>query len=205
MSGRQYFDTDPAVDSRPTTVTLGPPDGPVELLADRGVFSITRVDAGTAALLRSVPAAPPDGDVLDLGCGYGPIAVALARRNPRTTVWALDVNRRAVDLTATNAARLGLTNVRAVTPEDVPDGMEFAEVWSNPPVRIGKPALRELLERWLVRLVPAGRALLVAHRHLGADSLAAWLEGSDQREDGQWAVRRVASKSGYRVLELRRR
>ncbi|MBO0694236.1 MAG: methyltransferase, partial [Acidimicrobiaceae bacterium] len=136
--------------------------------------------------------------LLDLGCGYGPIACTLARRAPAATVWAVDVNRRALSLTRANAAALGLANLVAAAPDQVPGDIAFAEIWSNPPIRIGKEALHELLDRWLGRLTPEGRVLLVVHRHLGGDSLAEWLAGRG------WVVRRRASKQGYRVLDARR-
>lgn len=181
------------------------PDLRVELTTDRGVFSVGGIDPGTAELLRAGatggPASgrDPAADVLDLGCGYGPIAVALATRYPASTVWAVDVNERAVALASGNAARLGLTNLRAVSaalPSAVPPEIRFAQIWSNPPIRIGKDALHSMLGRWLPRLVPDGRAWLVVHKHLGSDSLAAWLV-----EQG-FRVERVSSKRGYRILRV---
>jgi 16S rRNA (guanine1207-N2)-methyltransferase len=198
MGESHYFEATPAVASRPGTVELALPDGRVTLAVDRGVFAADRVDAGTVALLRSVPPPPASGALLDLGCGYGPIAVTLARRAPQATVWAVDVNARALELTRTNAADLGLARVRVATPEEVPGDVAFAVIWSNPPIRIGKDALHDLLARWLPRLGPDGEAWLVVHHHLGGDSLAAWLS-----KEG-WAVRRHASKKGYRILHVRR-
>ena len=198
MSEGHYFDARPAVGSRPVEVELALPEGRVTLAADRGVFASGRVDPGTVSLLRATPAPPASGDLLDLGCGYGPIAVTLARRSPGAVVWAVDVNLRALELTRANASSLGLATVRAVTPDEVPGDIRFAAIWSNPPIRIGKAALHELLERWLPRLTPDGEAWLVVHRHLGGDSLAAWLAGAG------WAVRRHASKQGYRILHVGR-
>ena len=194
-----YFTAAPSVPSRPLTVELRLRDLQVQLRSDRGVFSGTRVDPGTLALLRESPPPPQTGDVLDLGCGYGPIACALAHRAPSATVWAVDVNGRALELVSANAAALGLGNVRPSHPEEVPAGLRFAGIWSNPPVRLGKVALHELLTTWLARLAEGASAWLVVNRHLGSDSLAAWL----QQEEG-WKVRRAASKSGYRVLEVAR-
>lgn len=193
------------------------PDLRVELTADRGVFSAGGIDPGTAELLRAAspggPASGPDpeADVLDLGCGYGPIAVALATRYPKSTVWAVDVNERAVALAAGNATRLGLANLHAasaatppaaaparpdVVPPAVPAEIRFAEIWSNPPIRIGKEALHSMLGQWLPRLEAGGRAWLVVHKHLGSDSLATWLV-----EQG-FSVKRVSSKRGYRILRV---
>jgi 16S rRNA (guanine1207-N2)-methyltransferase len=190
-----YFDQDPAVASDRRTVPLVLPDLSVTLTTDRGVFGRDAVDPGTKLLLLEGPPPPAEGDLLDLGCGYGPIAVALARRAPAARVWAVDVNRRALELCATNAEAAGV-EVRAATPDEVPTDVRFAGIWSNPPVRIGKGALHALLVTWLERLAPDGRAALVVHRHLGADSLARWLA-----EQG-WPATRIGSRMGYRLLEV---
>jgi 16S rRNA (guanine1207-N2)-methyltransferase len=196
MADGQYFDAEPAVASRPGEVELVLPEGRVGLRTDRGVFSTGRVDPGTVVLLKEAPPPPPSGHLLDLGCGYGPIAVALALRAPGAVVWAVDVNQRALELVRDNAARLGLTNVRPATPDRVPDEVRLAGIWSNPPIRIGKPALHGLLLTWLGRLAPDGKAWLVVQKHLGSDSLARWLD-----EQGYRATR-LASRQAYRVLEV---
>jgi 16S rRNA (guanine1207-N2)-methyltransferase len=194
----QYFEERPTAGSRRRSVRLALPDvGTFHLATDRGVFSAERIDPGTMVLLRSVPSPPMDGHLLDLGCGYGPIAVAIAARSPRSTVWAVDVNQRALDLAIDNARAAGLTNVVVASPADVPADVRFAAMYSNPPVRIGKPSLHDLLIVWLARLEPDASSWLVVQRHLGADSLAAWLR--EQRHD----VTRRRSSRGYRVLEVR--
>ena len=192
-----YFDDSPVAPSRPGQVELKLPDFEATLAVDRGVFSSGGIDPGTVELLRARTGTPLEGDLLDLGCGYGPIAVTLAHRCPGATVWGVDVNGRALALAAANATALGLADrIRAVTPDEVPETVSFAGIWSNPPIRIGKPALHELLLRWLPRLQPGRSAWLVVQKHLGADSLAAWLEDQGQ------AVRRVGSRKGYRILEV---
>jgi 16S rRNA (guanine1207-N2)-methyltransferase len=198
MTSGQYFEPTPRVVSRPTTVTLALADMTLALMTDRGVFSAGRVDPGTRLLLLEAPPPSPSGHLLDLGCGYGPIAIALARRAPHATVWAVDRNERALALCRANAEANGAPGVRAVAPDAVPDDVTFATVWSNPPIRIGKPALHALLGRWLPRLTPGGEAVLVVQRHLGADSLAAWLTAQG------WEVARLASRQGYRLLRVRR-
>jgi 16S rRNA (guanine1207-N2)-methyltransferase len=172
------------------------PDVYLELATDAGVFSPGRLDPGTRLLLDESPAPPASGDLLDLGCGYGPIACVLAARAPGATAWAVDINQRALQLCARNAAAAGLANVRSVTPEDPSLPARFAAIWSNPPVRIGKEALHGLLSAWLGRLSPGGRAFLVAGRNLGADSLHRWLAGQG------WPVTRLAARSGYRLLQV---
>jgi 16S rRNA G1207 methylase RsmC len=192
-----YFEERPASPSARRTVRLRLPDAEIDLMTDRGVFSGTHVDLGTRLLLREAP--PPDGGpVLDLGCGYGPIAVVLARRAPSVEVWAVDVNERALALTRDNAAALGLTNVTVAKPDDVPTDLRLAAIYSNPPVRVGKEALHRLLLDWLPRLEDGARAWLVVQRNLGADSLARWLDNEG------WPAARRASRSGYRLLEVHR-
>lgn len=197
--GSHYFDEDPTAPSAPRDVTLSLPDASFALATDRGVFGYERIDAGTKLLLLKAPTPPPAGDLLDLGCGYGPIALTLARRSPGATVWAVDVNERARALCAANAARNGIANVRVCAPDEVPDDVRFAVIWSNPAIRIGKAALHAMLTHWFGRLTPDGEAVMVVHKHLGSDSLQAWLA------DQGWTTTRLASSSGYRILRSVRR
>lgn len=191
-----YFDHDPSTASEPVEVVWSLPDGQLRLMTDRGVFGYGSVDSGTKLLLISAPAPPCEGDLVDLGCGTGAIALTMARRSPDATVWAVDVNRRARELCTANAERNAITNVRVVAPEDVPDDLAFQGLWSNPPIRIGKPALHELLLNWLGRLAPGAEAHLVVQKHLGADSLQRWLSEHGHPTD------RVAIGAGFRVLRV---
>lgn len=161
------------------------------------MFGSRGVDLGTMVLLREAPAPPAAGEILDLGCGYGPIAVALALRSPGARVWAVDINERAVELARENAAAAKALNVSACLPDEVPPDVRFDAIYSNPPVRVGKAPLHELLQRWLARLNPGGAAYLVVQRNLGSDSLATWLASQG------FGVARLKSKKGYRVLEVR--
>jgi 16S rRNA (guanine1207-N2)-methyltransferase len=198
-AGEHYFSAAPGVASERRTIALHRPVLSLELVTDRGVFSGDRVDPGTKLLLAEVPVPEGlgDGDLLDLGCGYGPVALTLARRAPDRTVWAVDVNERARALTAENAATAGVRGrVRVAAPDEVPPDVRFAAIWSNPPIRIGKAALHDLLRTWLGRLAPDGRAWLVVQKHLGSDSLAAWLRTEGHR------VERRSSRMGYRILEV---
>ncbi|MEZ0070992.1 class I SAM-dependent methyltransferase [Planotetraspora sp. GP83] len=191
-----YFEERPQAASRPGQVTLVLPDLHLRLETDRGVFSPDRVDAGTRVLLETVPPPPAEGDLLDLGCGYGPIALTMASRAPGATVWAVDVNRRSVELCERNAKSAGLDKVRPVHVDDMPDDVRFRAIWSNPAIRIGKAALHEMLTRWLDRLTPDGAAHLVVQKHLGSDSLQRWLT------DQGWPTTRLASRAAYRILKV---
>ncbi len=173
-----------------------------ELNTASGIFSPERIDAGTAVLLAHTSAPPPSGNLLDLGCGWGPVALTLALESPHATVWAVDVNERAIDLVRRNAAEIDLVNVNACRPEDVPDDIAFTTIWSNPPIRVGKSELHTLLERWLPRLDSDADAWLVVQRNLGSDSLHRWLD-STLPED--ITVARAATSKGYRVLRVHRR
>ncbi|MGA0789298.1 MAG: class I SAM-dependent methyltransferase [Ilumatobacteraceae bacterium] len=191
-----YFDEDPEAPSDPRRIDVTVGSISFSLDTDAGVFSHGRLDSATALLLNAAPPPPATGDLLDLGCGAGPIALVMAHQSPDATIWAVDVNRRARDLTASNAERLGLTNVKVCTPEEVPESLRFAAIRSNPPVRIGKHEMRSLLTVWLHRLEPDGVAHLVASKHLGADSLSSWLT------DRGHAVERITSRRGFRVLSV---
>jgi 16S rRNA (guanine1207-N2)-methyltransferase len=189
---QHYFSASPQAPHRPGLVRVVLPDVFLELETDAGVFSPGRLDPGTRLLLEQAPAPPAGGDLLDLGCGYGPVACVLAARSPAATVWAVDVNERALALCQRNADRAGLGNVRCVTPGDTPAHVDA--IWSNPPIRIGKPALHAMLAGWLGRL--DGLAHLVVGKNLGADSLAAWLTAQG------WPATRLAARSGYRLLRV---
>jgi 16S rRNA (guanine1207-N2)-methyltransferase len=200
MSNSHYFDPVPSTASARRSVRAELADLNLELETDSGVFSRARLDLGTRVLLRDAPDPRTAGPVLDLGCGYGPIALtwALRLRDTGTRVWATDVNERALELTRHNAQAAGLSNVEVAAPEEIPAELRFAAVYSNPPIRVGKAALHELLERWLERLLPEGSAFLVVQRNLGADSLHKWLNESD------YPTERLHSAKGYRLLEARR-
>jgi len=192
----QYFAPRPRVASKRAVVRARLPGVELDLVTDRGVFAYAQLDRGTDLLLRTAPPPAADTVALDLGAGYGAIAVVMALRAPAAHVWAVDVNLRALELCAANAAAAGASNVTASAPEDVPEDVRFGVIYSNPPVRIGKSALHALLSLWFARLTPDGHAYLVVQRNLGSDSLAGWLQ-----EQG-YGVDRLRSRLGYRVLDV---
>jgi len=194
--GQQYFAERPSARQRPGSVHVVLPDLHLELQTDSAVFSPRRLDPGTRLLIEVAPPPPAEGDLLDLGCGYGPLALVLAARAPRAKVWAVDVNARALALTAANAERAGLANVSCVSPGGPGLPARFDLIWCNPPIRIGKDALHSLLAGWLDRLAHGAAAYLVVQRNLGSDSLQRWLAESG------WVAERAVARSGYRVLRV---
>jgi 16S rRNA (guanine1207-N2)-methyltransferase len=192
-----YFSADPSVAFKRLPVRARVWGRELELTSGSGVFAQGRLDIGTAILFRETKP-PSAGTYLDLGCGYGVIGLALAAAVPGARVWAVDVNERAVLLANENAVALGISDrFTAVTPDLVPADVTFDEIWSNPPIRIGKQALHELLLTWLPRLRPGGRTVMVVGKNLGGDSLQRWLG-----EQG-YPAERLASAKGFRVLEAR--
>ena len=201
VTNDHYFSPNPESELRRRTITATLAGRELTLTTASGVFSPERVDPGTAVLLAGAPQPPSTGDLLDVGCGWGPITLSLALSSPDATVWAVDVNERVLDLVRENARAAGLVNVNAVTPDGVPDDVVFASIWSNPPIRVGKEVLHGLLETWLPRLEPGSDAWLVVQKNLGADSLQAWMNAT-MADVVQ--VERASTSKGYRVLRARR-
>lgn len=199
-----YFSANPSASGSPRTITARLDGREVAVTTAGGVFSPGRLDLGTQVLLKALPE-PPAGELLDLGCGWGPISLqaGLEARRAGTAVriWALDVNERALELTARNARDLGLDAIRTVTAAEVPADITFDAIWSNPPIRVGKEVLHGLLETWLPRLTPGGQAWLVVSKNLGADSLRAWI--ADMLGAG-FTVAKHSSAKGFRVLVVTR-
>ncbi len=198
--GEHYFSAQPTVPDRRRTLLVQLAGRRLTVQTASGVFCPDRLDQGTAVLLGHAPPPPAAGDLLDLGCGWGPIALTLGLLSPEADVWALDTNQRALELTRTNAETAGAIRVRAVLPDAVPGQLRFAAIWSNPPVRVGKAALHALLVRWLPRLDAGGTAYLVVQKNLGADSLHRWLETGL----AGYVTDRYASDKGFRILRVAR-
>jgi 16S rRNA G1207 methylase RsmC len=202
MAAEHYFSSTPSSEANLRQIHARLAGRDLQLMTAGGVFSPDHVDVGTQVLLSNTPAPPPGGNLLDLGCGWGPIALTLALESPHATVWAVDVNERALDLVRRNAEIAGVSNIKAVTPDEVPDDVAFMTIWSNPPIRVGKNELHSLLERWLPRLDHGTDAWLVVARNLGSDSLHRWLQTTFPDE---FSFTRAATSKGFRVLRGKKR
>ncbi len=196
--GDHYFESDPRSSSESRSINVSLPGGEIEMVTDGGVFSPKRLDPGTKVLIEGMGdlCGLPDAPIVDVGCGYGPIVAHLALTCPERQFWAVDVNSRARELCRTNMQALGLADrVQVLSPEEVP-AHPIAGIVSNPPIRVGKSALHELLELWLSKVISGGESWLVVQKHLGADSLTKWLT-----EQG-WPAEKVSSKKGSRLLRV---
>ncbi|GAA1227200.1 class I SAM-dependent methyltransferase [Rhodoglobus aureus] len=202
MANEHYFSSTPESDLKLRTIHATIAGIERELVTSNGIFSPAHIDAGTQVLLSNVPAPPPGGNLLDLGCGWGPMALTLALESPHATVWAIDVNERALDLVRANAEKLSIPNINAVLPQDVPEDITFMSIWSNPPIRVGKTELHNILETWLPRLEMDADAWLVVQRNLGSDSLHRWMESAFPDD---FTFSRAAISKGYRLLRAHKR
>jgi 16S rRNA (guanine1207-N2)-methyltransferase len=201
MSEDHYFSQEPGSALKPKSIVIPVAGEMVTVTTASGTFSPAQLDFGTEVLIEQMDLAPESGDILDLGCGWGPIALNLAKLRPSAKVWAVDVNTRSVELTSKNAKDLGLSNITAVVPEQVPENLAFSSIWSNPPIRIGKKELHELLLRWLPKLAAGAEAYLVVQKNLGSDSLQKWLA---EELAGNYEVSRYTSIKTYRVIKVKK-
>ena len=199
MSEDHYFSKEPSSPLKPKSIQIPVAGELVDVTTASGTFSPQQLDFGTEVLIEQMDLAPVSGNLLDLGCGWGPIALNLGQLRPNTKVWAVDVNTRSVELTQENAKNLGISNITALVPEQVPDDLRFSGIWSNPPIRIGKKELHELLLLWLPRLETGGEAYLVVQKNLGSDSLQKWL--TEELANG-YEVSRYTSIKTYRILKV---
>jgi 16S rRNA G1207 methylase RsmC len=201
VSDNHYFASSPEGPLVPREITVTLNGNKYSVLTAGGVFSPEHIDQGTQVLLTHLEKANPSGNFLDIGCGWGPIALALALHSPKAKIYAIDVNERSLELTKLNVERLGLTNIVVCKPEEVPSDIEFDEIWSNPPIRVGKVVLHEILTLWINRLTAGGTARLVIQKNLGSDSLHKWLI---QEFNPNFESTRIDTSKTFRVLKVTR-
>ncbi|UQA81274.1 class I SAM-dependent methyltransferase [Gardnerella piotii] len=204
-SGEQYFSANPnSLDLR-RTLQVDLRGKEVSVQVSNGVFSSSKLDLGTAVLLKHAPQPPENGRFFDIGCGWGAISLALGFESPNAQIYAVDVNERALELTTINAKNAGLNNIHTYLVEDAlkeDSSKNIDLIWSNPPIRVGKDVLHNILLTWLPRLKVGGAAYLVVQKNLGSDSLIPWLS-KNLGED--FSVEKYASSKGYRIIEVLRK
>lgn len=198
MVEEHYFSSDPAAPKKTVSLTIEVGGVAIRLDAASGTFSSSRLDPGTAVLLKQAEHFPKDGNVLDIGCGWGPIGVSIAKLSPKANVYGVDVNQRSIDQSNLNADLNQLRNFKATKPDGLDKNMRFSAIWSNPPIRVGKQVLHDLMQQYIPMLEPGGKAVLVVAKNLGADSFQRWL----QEQFPEAEVSRLATDKGYRVIQL---
>lgn len=204
MAEQHYFSSDPTGDFKPKPVTVELAGKQVSVVTASGIFSPAGVDKGTRILLDEVPE-PHGKNLLDIGTGWGPITLSLAMLSPESEVYGVEVNHRSAELTRMNAKKLGLTNITVTAPEELDPEIRFDTIWSNPPIRVGKDVLHEILQTWLPRLADGGEAYLVVQKNLGSDSLQKWIEKDlESSRPGEFSVSRYATSKGFRILLVKR-
>lgn len=201
MSEDHYFSKEPLSPLKPKLIQIPIGTELRQVSTASGTFSPQRLDVGTQVLIEQISEAPASGNVLDLGCGWGPIALNLSALNPKAKIFAVDVNSRSLELTAKNAKDLGLSNIQCLLPEQVPTEIKFSGIWSNPPIRIGKKGLHAMLLHWIPRLEVGAAAYFVVQKNLGSDSLQKWL--SEELKDS-YEVSRYTSIKTYRVIKVKK-
>lgn len=201
MSGEHYFSESPSSALSLSAREIELRGHTVSVHTASGTFSPSGIDRGTEVLLKYAPAAPTQGTFLDIGCGWGPISLALALESPKATIYGVDVNERARQTAQANADSLGLGNVTICDPESVPAELEFDLIWTNPPIRVGKKALHDIVAKWLNRLTSEGEAFVVIAKKLGGDSLQGWI---NEGGAGSFNAVRVETAKGFRVLRVTR-
>jgi len=198
VSTNHYFSEQPEGEFKTKEITIELFDTKYKVVTAGNVFSPDHIDQGTGILLKHIQEIAPNSTLLDIGCGWGPIALALAIASPSSTIYAVDVNQRSLELTRTNAEKLGLKNIITKTPAELSAEISFDGIWSNPPIRVGKAILHEIMQTWLPRLKTQAEALLVVQKNLGADSLQKWLE----EEFKDMSTERIETSKGFRIISV---
>jgi len=174
-----YYSQQPEAESNRKSWTFTLRGNSFHFQSDRGVFSKNEVDFGSRLLIETFTKPDQKGDLLDVGCGYGPIGISLAKEFKDLTVDMIDVNERAVELAKVNAEANGVKNVRIIASnlfENVDPSKKYAAVLTNPPIRAGKKVVHEIFEKSFESLLPGGELWIVIQKKQGAPSAIAKLD-----------------------------
>lgn len=194
MDDQQYFAVSPQAESKPVTFEITFAGQAFRFISDAGVFSKGELDKGTHLLLSALPQGL-EGDVLDLGCGWGAVGTITGKLNKAAHVTMIDINERAVKLAAANAANNG---VRAKALQS--DGLRnvtgrFDHILLNPPIRAGKKTVYRLFDESAAALSPKGALYVVMRKQQGAESGMRYLQTLFAE------VTIIARSAGYRVFK----
>ncbi|AKU26843.1 class I SAM-dependent methyltransferase [Anoxybacillus geothermalis] len=167
-----YYSAAPTSERNPQTWTFTLRGHEFRFTTDSGVFSKRGVDFGTQLLIETFEEPEVAGDLLDVGCGYGPIGLALAKSFPNRLVQMIDVNERALELARENKRANHIDNVRIYQSDLFSEVGEqrFAAVVTNPPIRAGKRVVHAIFEQSRDHLLDGGELWVVIQKKQGAPS-----------------------------------
>ena len=194
-----YYAKNPETESKETSWTFPLRGREFRFISDSGVFSKRTVDFGSRLLIESFRLNEEvAGDILDVGCGYGPMGLALAHAYPTRLVEMVDVNERAMSLARRNAEANNIRNVKVYesnTYDQVPEGRQFAAIVSNPPIRAGKQVVHRILSEAHTHLLPGGTLTVVIQKKQGAPS------AEQKMLDVFGNVEIIARDKGYWIIQ----
>ncbi|WP_102349394.1 class I SAM-dependent methyltransferase [Bacillus sp. Marseille-P3661] len=195
-----YFSSNPSVESKPFTFEDRLKGHSFIFTSDLGVFSKNEVDFGSRLLIEQFEVPDVPGDLLDVGCGYGPIGLSLAKEYPDRKIVMVDVNERSLNLSRINSDKNNITNVHVRRSDLFSDINEknFAAIISNPPIRAGKKVVHEILERSYEHLAEHGELWIVIQKKQGAPSALDKLKSIFSEVDV------VEKKKGYYIIKSKK-
>ena len=191
----QYYTRQPGSESHPEECSFTYRGKELRFMTDAGVFSRGELDTGTRLLIEAFPETM-EGEILDLGCGWGAIGISIKSAWPETRVTMVDVNLRALDWSRENAKR-NRTEVEVIESDGFAalEGRSFDAVITNPPIRAGKQVIYRMFAEAKEHLKPGGRLYLVIRKQQGAESCIKYLKTLDasveklDRSAGFWVLR----------------
>ncbi len=192
----QYFENDENLAHEDLRISFEMFGEKYLLKSDSGVFSKDGLDDGSRLLLETIAKTDLGNEILDLGCGVGPIGLILAHLDPSRRVCLADVNDRALECCRQNAATLGVSEQVEIVHSDVYLNIDkkFSTIVTNPPIRAGKKVTYAMYAGAVDHLLEGGRLILVIRKKQGAESAEAYLKTLFPK------VERLAQKKGFRVL-----
>lgn len=191
-----YFSKKPQSKSMPKVWSYEIEGASYKFTSDVGVFSKNEIDFGTSLLIKNFKKPPIKGDILDLGCGYGPIGITVASRYKDRKIVMADINERAVMLSKENIALNHIKNAEVMQSDRFSNLQEqsFAAILTNPPIRAGKKVIYQMFEESKEALLKNGELWIVIQKKQGAESTMEKLESLFGN------VERVKRSKGYFIL-----
>ena len=195
-----YYSKKPQVESKPRQFKFTLRGFVLSFETDTGVFSKNEVDFGSRVLIETFEMPNLEGVVLDVGCGYGPIGLSIAKSYADRTIYMVDINERAVTLSKKNAEVNGIQNVHIFESDGLSavNDVRAAAILTNPPIRAGKDTIFKFYDEAYERLVESGELWVVIQKKQGAPSTVSKLEEKFSE------VEVVEKKKGYWIIRAKK-